>query len=177
MRRTVKNVCAAIAMTAAGLGLLGSTTAQAAEPDMIALGAGAYDVLHNNKVAEFRGEYRFGWNMLPFAEKYVAMSPQLGVMGTTDRTFYGYGGIRFEIPLGSTNFYLTPSANAGYWHRGSGKNLGSHVEFKTGAEFSYKFANRQRLGIAFDHMSNAGISKTNPGVESLMIFYSFPLGK
>ena len=156
---------------------MAANTAQAADPDMIALGAGAYDVLHNNKAGEFRGEYRSGWSMLPFAKDYVTLSPQLGVMATTDRTFYGYGGVRFEIPLGKTNLYLTPAANVGYWYRGDGKNLGARIEFKTGAELAYQFSNKQRLGLAFDHMSNAGISKTNPGVESLMVFYSFPLGK
>jgi hypothetical protein len=33
-----------------------------------------------------------------------------------------------------------------------------------------------RVGPAFDHISNAGIGKKNPGEENLMMMVSVPLG-
>ena len=64
----------------------------------------------------------------------------------------------------------------GAFYKGSGKDLGSVVEFKTGGEFAYRFDDHSRLGLQFDHISNAGIGKHNPGTESLVLFWSFPFG-
>jgi hypothetical protein len=69
-----------------------------------------------------------------------------------------------------------PVAAAGYFHRGAGKDLGSHLEFKTGLELAYRFDDMSRIGIAFDHISNAGLTKRNPGTESLLLTYSIPIG-
>jgi len=33
-----------------------------------------------------------------------------------------------------------------------------------------------RLGIAFDHVSNAGLTKRNPGEENLLLMVSVPIG-
>ena len=54
------------------------------------------------------------------------------------------------------------------------KNLGSPVEFKTGVEFAYRFDNAARLGLVFDHISNAGFTQTNPGTEQLLLMLSWP---
>ena len=32
-----------------------------------------------------------------------------------------------------------------------------------------------RLGVAISHMSNAGLTKRNPGAQSLLLMYSVPL--
>ena len=61
--------------------------------------------------------------------------------------------------------------------RGGGKDLGGHVEFKTGGEIAYRFDDDSRLGFLFDHISNAGIYTKNPGVESAMLMYSIPFGR
>ena len=71
---------------------------------------------------------------------------------------------------------IRPNAAVGAFYKGNGKDLGSVVEFKTGAEFAYRFEDHSRLGLQFDHISNAGIGKRNPGTESLVLFWSFPFG-
>jgi len=65
----------------------------------------------------------------------------------------------------------------GAWRRGSTetRELGGPIEFKSGGEFAYRFDNDARLGLLFDHISNAGIYKKNPGVESALLVYSIPL--
>jgi hypothetical protein len=49
------------------------------------------------------------------------------------------------------------------------------VEFRSGAELAYRFADQSRLGIAIHHTSNAGLTKQNPGEQSAVLMYSVPL--
>ena len=117
--------------------------------------------------AQLQGEYRFGdvlWIVAPF----------VGLMGTSAGAFYGYAGFGFDVNFGP-NWVVTPTFAGGYWYRGDGLNLGSWWEFRSGAEFDYRFANRSRLGLAFYHMSNAGLTKQNPGEQALLLVYTVPL--
>ncbi len=142
------------------------------DPPRVAVGAGAFDISPGSSstartAAEFRAEYHFG-DVLWF------VSPFIGVMGTSDAAFYGYGGFGIDINFGP-NVVLTPNVAGGYFARGSGTDLGSWWEFRTGAELAWRFDNMSRLGIAFSHMSNAGLTKRNPGEQSLLLIYSVPL--
>jgi len=166
MNRTFGALGAALATLAL---LAAAPQAWADDPDLLTVGGGAYNVLRKAKEAELRVEYRFSYRFL-----YI-IRPILGALVTNARSFYGYGGFRFDAEIGQ-HFVITPEAAFGYWSRGSGKDLGGPEEFKTGAEFAYRFNDNSRLGFLFDHISNAGIYKKNPGVESAMIMYSIPLG-
>jgi len=142
------------------------------DPPRLALGAGAFDVTPSNApdahtAAEFRGEYRFG-------DKLWIISPFIGASATSDGAFYGYGGFGFDINF-TPNLVLTPNGAVGYFTHGSGTNLGSVVEFRTGAELAWRFADMRRLGIAVTHTSNAGIGKHNPGEQSVVLMYSIPM--
>lgn len=162
-----------IASAALALAVLAAPGAARADgPGLLAFGIGAYDLLPGNAgstQAQFRLEYRFGQSFL------WILQPLVGAFGTTDHTFFGYGGVRIELPLGD-HVVLMGDTAAGYWHHGRGLNLGDALEFKSGVELAYRFADQSRLGVAFDHISNAGIAKINPGVESLLVVYSYPLG-
>ena len=46
--------------------------------------------------------------------------------------------------------------------------LGGHFHFRSGLEASYRLGRRQRLGLLFYHLSNAGLRELNPGEESLV---------
>jgi lipid A 3-O-deacylase len=141
-------------------------------PPRVALGAGAFDVTPSNHkgaetAAEFRGEYHFG-------DALWIISPFLGVSATSDGAFYGYGGFGFDINF-TPNLVLTPNGAVGYFTHGSGTNLGSVVEFRTGAELAWRFVDQSRIGIAVNHTSNAGIGKSNPGEQSIVLMYSIPI--
>ena len=142
------------------------------DPPRVAFGAGAFDITPDNgnsarTAAEFHGEYHFG-DVLWF------VSPFIGVMATSNAAFYGYGGFGIDINF-SPNVVLTPNVAGGFFDRGSGTNLGSWWEFRTGVELAWRFDNMSRLGIAISHMSNAGLTKRNPGAQSLLLMYSAPL--
>ena len=166
------------ALTMLGITFVHAAAAQVsfgspADPPRVALGGGAFDVLPDNKkpgsgaTGLVLSEYRFGdllWIVAPF----------VGVMGTGKGAFYGYGGFGFDI-----NFFdkwvVTPTAAVGYFTPGSGIDLGAHCEFRTGAEFDYRFDNLVRLGVGLYHISNAGIGKQNPGVEMATFVLTVPL--
>jgi len=143
------------------------------DPPRIAIGGGAFDVIPNSgkpgsgATGLALSEYRFGdvmWVVAPF----------VGVFGTGKGAFYGYGGFGFDINF-FERFVATPSAAVGYFTHGTGIDLGAHTEFRTGAELDYRFANLNRLGVGFYHMSNAGIGQHNPGVELVTVVLTMPL--
>ena len=162
-----------LALIAAPPALAQITFGSPGDPPHVALGAGAFDITpssshHDSRTAaEFRGEYRFG-------DTWWIIAPFIGVSGTSDGAFYGYGGFGFDINF-APNWVLTPTGAVGFFGRGSGTNLGSSTEFRTGAELAYRLADQSRLGIAVNHTSNAGIGKNNPGEQSIVVMYSIPM--
>jgi len=141
------------------------------DPPKVAVGAGAFDITPGNHrdsktAAEFRGEYRFG-------DMFWIVAPFVGVQGTSDGAFYGYGGLGFDVNF-TPNLVLTPNVAAGYFAPGSGTRLGYPLEFRSGAELAWRFADMSRLGVAVHHISNAGLGKHNPGEQEVLVMYSFP---
>jgi lipid A 3-O-deacylase len=145
-----------------------------ADPPRIAIGSGVFDVVPNSAsnrpgvgpTGLALGEYRFGdvlWILAPF----------VGTFGTGKGAFYGYGGFGFDVNF-FDRFVVTPTAAVGYFSHGIGIDLGAHTEFRTGAEFDYRFENLSRLGVGFYHMSNAGIGQHDPGVELVTVVLTMP---
>lgn len=143
------------------------------DPPRLALGAGAFDITPDSKhpdsrtAAEFRGEYRFG-------DVWWIISPFVGASATSGGAFYGYGGFGIDVNF-TPNIVLTPNAAAGVFQRAGGTNLGSWWEFRTGAELAWRFPDQSRIGIAANHTSNAGLTRRNPGEQSIVLMYSIPL--
>jgi hypothetical protein len=160
------------AIVATGLGVGGGSGAGAQmlsidDPSYLSLGVGAFDALHSETAAEGRLEYRSSTKLLGF------LKPVFGGIVTSDGGAYGYGGFMTDIYF-SPRWVLSPSATVGVFEQGNGKRLGSWVEFKTGAEFAYRFDDRSRLGVSFHHISNAGLTTVNPGEESFELVWSIP---
>ncbi len=143
------------------------------DPPRLALGAGAFDITpstshkDSRSAGEFRGEYRF-------ADTLWILAPFVGASVTTDGAAYGYFGFGFDVNFGP-NWVVTPNGAAGIFERGAGTILGSWWEFRTGAEFAYRFPNQARLGLAVNHTSNAGLTRRNPGEQSVLLMYSIPM--
>lgn len=134
--------------------------------DYLTLSAGSFDVFDENTSnfgLEYRGE--------PF---WHGLLPIVGFQGNTDGGLYGYAGLNYDWQF-APQWYLTPTAAIGAYEDGSSKDLGGTLEFRTGLELSHRFENRHRLGVAFHHLSNAGIYNHNPGTEQVMVTYSIPV--
>ena len=145
-----------------------ASPAQAGDADFLTISMGGYDVNDNETSAEFRMEYRM-------ARTYLFLKPMIGLLGNSEGGVYGYGGVNLDIYLGR-QWVVMPNFAIGGYRRGSSKDLGSVIEFRSGLEIAYRFADHARLGVALSHISNAGISDNNPGTESLVLSYSIPLG-
>jgi hypothetical protein len=142
--------------------------AQAGDPDFLSVAAGYFDWAdQDDTAAEFRMEYRS-------SEKFWIFKPLAGAMATTDGAWFLYAGFATDVYFGN-RVVVTPSFAPGYYHHGSGLDLGYELEFRSQIEFAWRFDDRSRLGLALSHMSNASLGDTNAGAESAMIYYSMPI--
>lgn len=141
--------------------------------DRLELGIGGFNVVPDDDPsdeteAEARVEYRLG-------RKLYGIGPKLGLLGNTAGGIYGYLALYADFRFG--DWIVSPSAGAGGYHRGSGKDLGGTFQFVLGLDGAYEFPSGDRLGLKFSHISNAGIHEDNPGEESLLLTYSVPLDR
>ena len=138
------------------------------EPGLLALGIGAFDVVRlDEPAADVRLEYRHGEGLWIF-------QPWLGVEASSEGAVFGVAGVFSDFALGR-HVIVSPSIGVGAFHRGGGLNLGSVIEFRSQLEVAYQFADEKRLGVAFSHVSNAGIGDHNTGTEIATLYYAIPL--
>lgn len=145
--------------------------AYADDPDFLTIGAGFFDFnRQKDQGAEFRVDYRSDFKLWHFKPFLTAAGVSNGM------TFIG-GGILLDIYFGR-RFVVTPSFAPTWWRGKTDElDLGHGLEFRSQIEFAYRFDDRSRLGIAISHSSNASLGDTNPGTETLLVNYSYPLGK
>lgn len=148
--------------------LIGPLKAQTPGQNYVSLGISYFNFLRKDKHAlEGRIEYRFESSVLK-------LKPFAGITLTSAGAFYGLGGFYYNFSLGD-NFLITPSFGAGYFEKGSGHDLAYKLEFRSQIEILYILKNDIRIGISFNHVSNANLGKSNPGVESFALLYFIPI--
>ncbi|MTJ81339.1 MAG: acyloxyacyl hydrolase [Telmatospirillum sp.] len=141
----------------------------AEDPSYLVLGAGKWEIFRNvDHAAEFDVAYRPDWT-------WWILRPQVGMVAVTDGDYYGYVGAVAEVAL-TDHVILSPNVSIG-GYGGHGFRLGSHIEFRSGGDLFWRFADASRLGLGMYHISNAGITRRNPGSESLILQYALPLGR
>lgn len=149
----------------------------AAPPDWISFAGGIYDFLRPNRMtAEIEIEYKFHLRWLTAPFQFLEFVPLVGVMANAQGSGYLYGGLNFDL-LFFNHLVLAPGFAAGYYWRGSGRNLGYPLEFRSGVELGWQFSDFRRLGVHFYHLSNASLGKRNPGEESIVFYYDIPITK
>ncbi len=142
--------------------------AWAEDPSFVSFGAGWYDVVNrDDDAAEMRVEYRPSL-------RYWLFKPLVGGMVTSDGSLHAYAGIVSDFYFGR-RIVVSPSVAPGFFVKGGGKDLDYPLEIRSQLEIAYRFDDRSRLGLAFSHMSNAGLGDRNPGSESVTLYYSIPL--
>ncbi len=128
---------------------------------------GMFDIRHQERSTQFGLEWHgdsFYKNFLPIAGGTLDM----------DGDSYGFGGVQYEYALNNT-WTITPSFAIGLYHDGAGKDMGGPLEFRSSLGIDYRLDNASRLGLAMNHISNAGLYDRNPGAESVVITWSLPL--
>jgi hypothetical protein len=143
-------------------------SATANGPGLLALGIGTFDVVRLDKpAADLRLEYRHGTGLWIF-------QPWAGLEVTSDGAVFGVAGLFSDFPLGS-RVIVSPSIGIGAYHRGGGLDLGSAFEIRSQLEVAWRLPDEKRLGLAFSHISNAGIGDHNTGTEIATLYYAIPL--
>ena len=103
-----------------------------------------------------------------FRESFLGkLSPITGGFLTEKNAFYLYTGVQAEYELGF--FTITPSFAPGYYNYGNGKDLGYPLEFKSEVQMSLNLGDTTRLGMSYNHISNASFGSKNPGANSYML--------
>ncbi len=143
------------------------------EPESIGLSLGGTGVLDDAARGEATWEIQFpGRRFARWPRNWPAPHPLAGVLATTDGSIYPYLGLAVRLPL-SPRFWFTPSLAAGAYVHAGGFDLGAPIEFRSRAEVVYQLSAQSRIGLSFGHLSNSGITRRNPGTESLSLtFYS-----
>ena len=95
------------------------------------------------------------------------LSPVTGAWITADNAAYFYTGVQAQYKIGK--FDLTPSFTPGFYEKGSGKDLGHALEFKTEVQLSLNLLENSQFGMSYNHISNASLGDKNPGANSYMI--------
>jgi len=144
----------------------------AAPPDPVGaevgLWAGSFEFESaEDRTAEFGSEYRF-------APLVWRLRPVLGGQVTARDAVYLHGGLRVDAYL-TERWRLSPFASLGFFDAGEGLDLGSALEFRSGAELSWRVLPGHRVGLSFYHLSNASIDERNPGSESIALTWSVDL--
>jgi len=102
-----------------------------------------------------------------FRESFLGkISPITGGFLTEKNAFYLYTGAQAEYNIGFLT--LTPSFAPGYYNYGSGKDLGSALEFKSEVQISLDLSDSTEIGMSYNHISNASLGEKNPGANSYM---------
>lgn len=133
-------------------------------------GGGVYDILDDEKAFDLRVDYRSDktvfWEIKPF------LSGEL----TSQGSVWAGAGLYVDFKL-HDQLYLTPSFGAGLYAKGgSNLDLGYPLEFRSQLDLSYEFEeSKNRLGVAFGHISNASLDEDNPGTEILGLYYHIPI--
>jgi hypothetical protein len=143
--------------------------ARANQPDELTVSVGTWQTLRSNFTKpEIDVDYRFGTDLL------WKIRPHVGGLYATDGDYYGFAGFVRDFTLSGPLMLTLNTAIGGYG--GNGYKLGSHFEFRNGAEFSYRFDSGWRAGVGFYHISNAGITRDNGGSESALFNVTMPFG-
>ena len=94
----------------------------------------------------------------------IDINPVVGLFVTAKSASMLYSG--FETNLGGGDIFLNLSSSAGLYSNGDGKDLGNTLQFKSEINLFYSLSKTTRIGLGSHHISNAGISSVNPGVNN-----------
>ena len=96
--------------------------------------------------------------------------PITGAFITGDSSVYFYSGIEGQYGLGPLK--ILPSFTPGYYEKGSGKDLGSALEFKSEIKLGFDIFQNSKLSYSYSHISNNNWGDTNPGTDNQQITFS-----
>ena len=97
-------------------------------------------------------------------------SPVSGGFITGDNSVYLYTGIEGQYGVGPLK--ILPSFTPGYYEKGSGKDLGDVLEFKSEIKVGLDIFENSKIGYSYSHISNNDWGNKNPGTDNQQITFS-----
>ena len=97
-------------------------------------------------------------------------SPVSGGFVTGNNSVYLYTGVEGQYGIGPLK--ILPSFTPGVYEKGSGKDLGSILEFKSEIKIGFDIFENSQLGFSYSHISNNDWGDTNPGSDNNQITFS-----
>tara|TARA_Y100000768_G_C23553680_1_gene484882 strand:+ start:66 stop:566 length:501 start_codon:yes stop_codon:yes gene_type:complete len=98
------------------------------------------------------------------------LAPVTGAFVTGKDSLYFYTGVEGQYNIGPMK--ISPSFTPGYYEKGSGKELGSELEFKSEIKVGFDLLKDSKLGYSYSHISNNDWGSTNPGTDNQQIIFS-----
>ena len=98
------------------------------------------------------------------------LAPVTGAFVTGKDSLYFYTGVEGQYSVGPMN--ISPSFTPGYYEKGSGKDLGSALEFKSEIKVGFDILKDLKLGYSYSHISNNDWGSKNPGTDNQQIIFS-----
>ena len=141
------------------------------DPEFLSGAFGAFDFNRTkDQGTEVRVEYRSDKKLSNLFKPFA-----VAAYSTSGHAFLG-GGLLIDVFFGR-RYVVTPSLSPHLYFGGdSDLDLDFPIQFRSQLEIAYRLDNRARVGLALSHYSNASLGSSNPGTESLMLYYSLPLG-
>ena len=118
-----------------------------------------------NRSAVLELDYRFA----PWRH---GIGPAIGVSANSDGGANLRAGLSRDFPF-AERWNANVTLAGGYYVRGNGKDLGKGFEFRSAIDLSFEAQPGVRFGASLAHLSNAGISESNPGLETLTLTIGF----
>ena len=131
------------------------------------LSAGAVSFQEEIEGGELQLRRDFGVLLGPF-------QPSLGVSVATGGAAWLGAGVQYTLD-GPGALYLQGHVMPGVYFPADGRDLGGGLQFRSGIELGYESPSGLRIGLSFDHRSNADFLTYNPGLETLQLRVSWQM--
>lgn len=131
----------------------------------VSIGETYFQEAHQGEELYFRRDTKLAFG--PFQNIY-------GASISNDGEFWVGAGHAWTQPYFDRRAYIQLHAMTGLYAKGDGADLGGPIEFRSGIEVGYQARNGLRMGLGFDHRSNAGLYSDNPGLETIHFRVSIP---
>jgi len=139
------------------------------KPEWLTFGAGYNEVLDNDQVAFASVELRF-------TPVVAGLRPWVYANTSAEGSFYVGAGLAYTF-AGESRWSASVGIGPGYYHRGDDVRLGGNYQNLSFVEVAYRLDNDALVSLRFAHLSNGGVTPSNPGTETLSLQYSIPLGR
>jgi len=109
----------------------------------------------------------FGVRLGPF-------QPSLGVSVASGGAAWIGAGVQYTLQ-GPFDLYFQGHVMPGVYFPADGRDLGGGLQFRSGVEIGRETRTGLRIGLSYDHRSNADFESYNPGIETLQLRVSWPM--